>query len=98
MRSRILKYFRYVDMSAASHFAGGLVGTGQLSPERQCPLATGRWSRHNLRNGQQPPRGYVPYKDPEKRRECVRRWRAANREKAREAAQRWRVANRDKSR
>jgi hypothetical protein len=50
------------------------------------------------RNGQQPPRGSVPYKDPEKRRECVRRWRAANREKAREAGQRWRAANREKSR
>jgi hypothetical protein len=37
----------------------------------------------------------VPYKDPEKRQEGLRKWRAANREKAREAN---RLANRDKSR
>ena len=50
------------------------------------------------RNGQQPPRGSVPYKDPEKRRESVRKWRAANREKTREANRKWRLANLEKSR
>jgi hypothetical protein len=40
----------------------------------------------------------MPYKDPEKRREGLRKWRAANREKAREANRKWRLANPDKSR
>jgi hypothetical protein len=40
----------------------------------------------------------VPYKDLEKRREDLRKWRAANREKARAANQKWRIANRDKTR
>jgi hypothetical protein len=42
------------------------------------------------RNGQQPPRGSVPYADPEKRREFQRKWRAANREKLRKASLKWR--------
>jgi hypothetical protein len=50
------------------------------------------------RNGQQPPRGSVPHKDPEKRREGIRKWRAANREKIREANLKWRTANPDKAR
>jgi hypothetical protein len=50
------------------------------------------------RNGRPPPRGSVPYKDPEKRREGLRKWRAANPVKAREANQKWRNANRDKTR
>jgi hypothetical protein len=50
------------------------------------------------RNGQQPPRGIVPHEDPEKRRESVRKWRAANPEKVREANLKWRTGNRDKAR
>jgi hypothetical protein len=49
------------------------------------------------RNDQQPPRGIVPQEDPEKRRESVRKWRAANPEKVREANLKWRTANRDKA-
>jgi hypothetical protein len=50
------------------------------------------------RNGQQPPRGLMPFKDPEKRREFMRKWRAANREKLRAASQKWRTANLDQVR
>jgi hypothetical protein len=34
----------------------------------------------------------VPHKDPEKRREFIRKWRAATREKVREAYLKWRTA------
>jgi len=44
------------------------------------------------------PRGSVPHKDPVKRREFMRKWRAANREKLRQASQKWRNANLDKAR
>jgi hypothetical protein len=50
------------------------------------------------RNGQPPPRGYVPYKDPEKRGEFHRKWRAANRDKIRKASQKWRTAHLDQVR
>jgi hypothetical protein len=50
------------------------------------------------RNGQQPPRGIVPYRVPEKRREFMRKWRAANGDKLRKASQKWRTANLDKVR
>jgi hypothetical protein len=50
------------------------------------------------RNGQQPLRGIVPYRDPEKRREFMRKWRAANRDKLRKASLKWRTANLDKVR
>jgi hypothetical protein len=43
-------------------------------------------------------RGSVPYKDPEKRREGIRKWRAANRERIRETSLKWRTANPDKIR
>jgi hypothetical protein len=43
-------------------------------------------------------RGSVPHKDPQKRREFMRKWRAANREKLRQASQKWRTANLDKAR
>ncbi len=44
------------------------------------------------------PRGIVPYKDPEKRRAGIRKWRAANREKVREVDRKWRTANLDQVR
>jgi hypothetical protein len=50
------------------------------------------------RNGQQPRRGSVPHKDPEKRREFIRKWRAANPEKVREANRKWRTTNLDQVR
>jgi hypothetical protein len=40
----------------------------------------------------------VPYRDPEKRREFMRKWRAANRDKLRKASLKWRTANLDKVR
>jgi hypothetical protein len=40
----------------------------------------------------------VPYTDPEKRREFMNEWRAANREKLRQASQKWRNANLEKAR
>jgi hypothetical protein len=40
----------------------------------------------------------VPYKDPEKRRELKRKWRAANRERLRQASEKWRNANLEKAR
>jgi hypothetical protein len=43
-------------------------------------------------------RGSVPYKDPEQRRESLRKWRAANREELRAASGKWRAANLDQVR
>jgi hypothetical protein len=40
----------------------------------------------------------MPHKDPEKRREGIRKWPAANPEKIREANLKWRTANPDKAR
>jgi hypothetical protein len=40
----------------------------------------------------------VPHRAPEKRKEIIRKWRAANREKIRETSQKWRAANPDKVR
>jgi hypothetical protein len=42
--------------------------------------------------------GPVPHRDPEKSKEAIRKWRAANRERIREAGQKWRAANLDKAR
>jgi hypothetical protein len=47
-------------------------------------------------NDQQPLRGLMPFKDQEKRREFMRKWRAANRERLRTASQKWRTANLEK--